>query len=190
VETLRAAERVVLIGYSLPLADHSVSGMLTEALGGRDVRIEIVNPAADEVAARLNRLGVSDAEVVSFAEPDCVARWTAAEVADLERLAGTGLREGRELGAEDVIWLDAPRAERMVRVEPADRGSIEAILHLTPADQQLVNPARYHHLQEALRGSDTCAVEVDGRLLPVIDFWRIPETGARMAQLHVVAAGR
>jgi hypothetical protein len=54
---LRAAKRISLVGYSLPVTDVVMSGMLEEAIRGRPVTVEIVNPYPESIMARMEALG-------------------------------------------------------------------------------------------------------------------------------------
>jgi hypothetical protein len=56
---LLGAERVSLVGYSLPAADLVMSGMLDRALAGKGVAVDIVNPEPDDLEPRIRSLGVS-----------------------------------------------------------------------------------------------------------------------------------
>lgn len=55
---LMDAERVSLVGYSLPPADLVMSGMLDQALSGKGVAVDIVNPDPKDLEARIRSLGV------------------------------------------------------------------------------------------------------------------------------------
>jgi hypothetical protein len=82
-EALSAADRVSLIGYSLPPTDLVVSGMLAEALSSRSLRVDVVNPWPEAVAERLVALGVPDSNLNLIGGADCVPLY----VDDLERQA-------------------------------------------------------------------------------------------------------
>jgi hypothetical protein len=72
---LGKADRVVLIGYSMPRTDLVFSGMFWETVGVRDdVRIEVVNPNPDPVVANLEALGVPNSRILaSHKGSECVA---------------------------------------------------------------------------------------------------------------------
>ncbi|MHB1599525.1 MAG: SIR2 family protein [Acidimicrobiales bacterium] len=57
-EALKAAKRVVLVGYSLPTADSTFLGLLEDAIAGRDVEVVVVDTKPEPVKAQLKRLGV------------------------------------------------------------------------------------------------------------------------------------
>jgi hypothetical protein len=61
---LRETHRLILLGYSIPSADFVVSGVLRDSLGGRAVRVEIINPEPDPVHRRVDSLGLPEAQVV------------------------------------------------------------------------------------------------------------------------------
>lgn len=188
-EALSGAQRVVLIGYSIPLADHSVSGMLADALAGREVQLEVVDLQPGPVWQRLSRLGVSLVNAKEAAGDDALGRWTAAEVGRLARNAAMSLKADRDLTGEELIFVDNPREERILRVESSD-GGVTLRLVLNPAGQQLTRPIQYKDIHNVVTTAQTIVVDVDGRALPVIDFWKRPEgSGGLMAQLHLVLAG-
>ncbi|MGH9089757.1 MAG: hypothetical protein ACRDZR_00010 [Acidimicrobiales bacterium] len=190
-EALREADRVVLIGYSIPTADHSMMGMLAEGLEGRRVQIEVVNTQASDVEDRLIRLGIARESISKIAGDDCVAEWTAKEVSRLTYMATDSMRTSADLTEEDLIFLDDPRQERMVRVDGPDASHDSVVLYLNPQGQQLTRPMQVKDLREAFGAAKSCTVECDGRMLPVIDYWTISqESGVLMSQLHVVVAGR
>ena len=68
---LAEAERLIVIGYSVPPEDQVASGMLADALRGREVEVAIVDPCVEQVKDRLRRLGVGRT-AVSFGGPSCV----------------------------------------------------------------------------------------------------------------------
>lgn len=55
-ESLRNAERIALVGYSLPSTDHMAFGLLQSVLEGRDVRLDVVNRNVKELRPRLKAL--------------------------------------------------------------------------------------------------------------------------------------
>jgi hypothetical protein len=123
-EALGATERLVLIGYSVPRADHSVMGMLSEGLQGRDVLVEVVNPYPDEVVARLARLGVPEGAITPITGDDCIARWSTAEVERLARQAVEALKQDEKLTGEVLMFSAGPRQERFNRVDPSSRSAM------------------------------------------------------------------
>jgi hypothetical protein len=84
-DALHLADRVAVIGYSLPVTDLVTAGMISDALSGRDVRIDVVNPDAECVKERLASIGIDRKTVHSFAGDRCVPAY----VAHLEREQST-----------------------------------------------------------------------------------------------------
>jgi hypothetical protein len=78
-EALRAAERISLVGYSLPPADLVMSGMLASAIRGRDVLIEVVNPYPDGPRERVLGLGADPEGLTCIDGQDCVERFAEAQ---------------------------------------------------------------------------------------------------------------
>ena len=190
-QALAQASRVVLIGYSVPSADHSFSGMLSAGFGARGVAVEVVDPYPDAVLARLERLGVPRDAIEVIDGLDCVARWTAAEVKRLAIRATEGLRNDADLTGEELMFADGPRVDRFRSVETPEDPSKPLILRVNSRNVQLTKPAMFADLAPFLGAARECAIEVDGRLLPIIDHWvRDVPSGAPIAQLHIVPAGR
>jgi hypothetical protein len=73
---LAEAQRLIVIGYSVPPEDQVASGMLAEALGRRDVEVVIADPCAGAVKARLWDLGVTS-PAKCFDKQSCVEDFTA-----------------------------------------------------------------------------------------------------------------
>lgn len=60
-DALRQAQRIALVGYSLPITDIVSSGLLARAMAHRDdLTVDVVNPDADEVGKRITALGGPD----------------------------------------------------------------------------------------------------------------------------------
>jgi hypothetical protein len=57
-EALGDAERVALVGYSVPVTDLVTSGMLADRLAGRSVSVDVVNPCPEPPVEALARLGI------------------------------------------------------------------------------------------------------------------------------------
>jgi hypothetical protein len=107
---LRGADRVSIVGYSLPPADTVMANMLRVALAGRDVAIDVVNPEPDDVRTRLVGFGVSEDQIVTVASAECVERFTqqlceeaSSNLAD--QLRG-GLLEDSPSSCVGVAWGD------------------------------------------------------------------------------------
>lgn len=78
-DALVSSERVVLIGYSLPLTDTALARLLATTLAGNAQEVVVVNPDADAVGERVKALGV-DAERIRVIDGwDCVEDFVTAE---------------------------------------------------------------------------------------------------------------
>jgi hypothetical protein len=189
-QALSGAERVVLVGYSVPIADHSMSGMLTDAIVGRDVAVDVVDLDPCPVAGRLVRLGIPEHSITTFEAADCAQKWTSGEVDRCAASTASALRAGQGLNGEELVFVDVPRQERILRIEVGAGGAPMLRLVRNPSGQQLTRPMQYKDVRQALGTAGSCVVDVDGRDMPVIDYWVRPEnSGAPMAQLHLVLAG-
>lgn len=72
---LNNAERVVLIGYSLPMNDAALASMLSRSLKRSDATVVIVNPAAAAVARKLISIGISAERIISYDGEDCMEKY-------------------------------------------------------------------------------------------------------------------
>jgi hypothetical protein len=190
-EALTEADRIVMVGYSLPQADHSVVGMLAEGIRGRDVQIEVVNPQPAEVVGRLVRLGVSPTAVSVTDGTECVARWSSNEVSRLAAATVQAIKTDDKLLAEpEVLRFSAgPRQDRFNACDAPESGCSPVTLHVVPAGQQSTKPLMYEDLQGPLQSASKLLVETDGRILPVIDHWvRDRKSGVPMTQLHLMTS--
>lgn len=67
-DALRSADRITLIGYSVPLTDLSTSGMLAEALASspaKEINIVDLESGGGAIADRINKLGAFNTRVVT-----------------------------------------------------------------------------------------------------------------------------
>ena len=149
----------------------------------------ITTPAADEVITRLVRLGVPAGAISSINGTDCIARWSAAEVERLAHQALDALKSDPRLTGEVLMFSSGPRVERFNRLDPPDGPSSQLTLHVVPKGQQCAKPLMYDDLRDAFDNATTCAIETDGRILPMIDHWvRDGNSGVPMTQLHLVTS--
>jgi hypothetical protein len=190
---LATATRVVLMGYSLPQDDHSVTGMLAEALMGRDVLVEVVNRCPTPVVDRLDRLGVPKSLVSVTDGDNCIAKWTSAEVSRLSALAVGAIRFDQRLTGEVLVYGDAPRVDRFRSYSAPDGRDGQLVLHMDPhtdpSGLQNTRPVLLADFSQQLDSAGAITIECEGKKLPVIGHWvRIDTSGALMTQLHLVTA--
>ena len=189
-KALRDADRVVLVGYSLPLADHSISGMMSSELEDRSVRIQVVNPNSSVVESRLLRLGIPVNQIESIGGDDCIAHWTEREIVRLSADVVESLRGNRSLTGDEILFVDGPRTCRVDSFKFEAQHPSRIALHCNPEDQHLTNPLLFKDIKHDLENALECVIDVDGQILQVIDYWRKDSGGALMAQLHLVPARR
>ena len=89
-EALRHAERVALVGYSLPGADLLTLAMLSDALRDRKVTVEVVNPEPAGLLERLRGLGIDSPAVTSGS--NCVGTFVSATRDRIASLAADQVR--------------------------------------------------------------------------------------------------
>lgn len=190
-KAVSSADRIVLVGYSIPPADHSIMGLLSDGIQGRDVKIEIVNLSPSVVEQRLIRLGAASDQIGCVCGQNCIAQWTTSEVKRLAKEAVIALRHQEDLTGEVLMFASGSRSERFRGIETATDPTSPIILHLNSPGTQLANPKMFAELLPLLDSCSSILVKDGGRVLPVIGHWvRNRESGAMMTQLHLVVAGR
>lgn len=78
-EKLAAADRVAIVGYSLPTGDAMMAGLMVAALQREGVEVDVVNLNAPEVSTRADHLGIDVS--AEFSGQDCVADFVTAYLA-------------------------------------------------------------------------------------------------------------
>jgi hypothetical protein len=171
---LRHAKRIVLIGYSLPIGDLTVGGMIGDAAANRDVSFEIINPNPDPVCERLTILGVDRNQITRIQDGyDCVEHFTRRYLDE----------QARELVDRLRAW---PGSLSTRNLEVSWGGQTERrVAHLDNPDPTtndlLIDPSVGSELAPCLdlgallaRFPDTkrlVTVAADGRHLPIVDTW-------------------
>lgn len=132
-QAIGMANRIALVGYSLPRGDLAMSAMVAEAIHSRSTVLEIVNPCPAPPGALLRELGADYLEVVSgdrcierFVKMYC-DRSAAAVVAEVRKILD---RMDPEL---QVTWIAEQSGFQMLRqVEEIRPGRSDAELVLVP----------------------------------------------------------
>ena len=160
---LKSARRVVLVGYSLPPADRSFGGIVSEALVGGDVAIEVVDREPVRVVERLKRLGVPKGVIKDpCSGDDCVQLWVERE----RDILATGVVKGlRGLGGEELLLA----GNRAVTAVTATGSSGDAVLQVT-ADQNLSSSLPSKELLPHLATARRLVTDEGGRKQPVVGY--------------------
>lgn len=139
-EAIGTATRISLVGYSLPQADLSITSMLSQAFDRQasDIVVDIVNPAADELASRLGALGAQAVEPVTgeACAETFTDQLTKELAAALAQELGTMLRTAGD-AALAVAWGDTDTVgtslRRVLQISERDDQSVVLELeHETP----------------------------------------------------------
>lgn len=185
-QALAEADRVVLVGYSLPLADQSFAGMLSQALDGRAVPIEVVNLDPGPVLAHLERLGLDADPAHALAGPSCTQAWVERETD----------RQARRL-AERIAQTDELQGDEAIVV--AHRGATERVLSATvvgddfvallPGEgEQFSGHVGARALLDSLERVKRVVVSKGEEKLPVVGVqWTSPTLAQR--SLHLIPVG-
>ncbi|MFL2002300.1 hypothetical protein [Microbacterium sp. A1-JK] len=176
---LRAAERVVLMGYSLPLTDTALARLLATTVANGPQEVVVVNPDADGVANRLVALGVDRARIRTHEGYDCVADYVSTEVEAatrelVEYLASTSPDSPVAVGWGYSGWgavteatLDAQGGTLRLCVDRVDQPLATVLYPGTTSDDPNVRPTMSLGQVLALGTPSAILVEVEGR------EWRI-----------------
>lgn len=78
-EKLRTADRVILVGYSLPTTDTAIASMISRALEASESTVTVVDPRATDVQERLVALGIRPDRIELVDGRDSVAQFVARE---------------------------------------------------------------------------------------------------------------
>lgn len=141
---LQQADRIVLIGYSLPITDAAIASLLSRGLSGGQARIVVVNPHPDGVVRRLENLGVSVDRIEAIDGHDCVQRFVRAEV---EAAGGRLLAELR-------ARLDQDAAAPVAVGWPRQMSSIRQVVRTDRDTRTLRAPAFGHFGNIARPGTE------------------------------------
>ena len=109
-QALQGANRISIVGYSLPSADLVMANMLRGALSNREVAVDVVNPDPDALAERLVGLGAAAGALKVTCGSDCVASFTRSLCGEAAAVLTNELRETVLVEAPDaslaVAWGD------------------------------------------------------------------------------------
>ncbi|MDA8184905.1 MAG: hypothetical protein M0035_10845 [Actinomycetota bacterium] len=187
---LMEASRVVLVGYSLPVADLGMAGMVAEALSReqRAVTVEVVNLRPGPVAERLRRLGVPNKAITRIGGKTCVREWAEAERNRLALGAVRRLRAAQGVTGDELLFvlLDGQRGVARVALEGA---SGDVVVEMAPEGTPLHQTETTKVLFELLREASRIAVEANGRRFVVIEV-EGPRKGGAGPEVCLVPAGR
>ena len=182
---LQHTNRIILVGYSLPVGDLTLSGMIGDAAADRDITIEIINPDPGPVRSRLEALGISGHRITHIDDGmDCAQKFARRYCDEQARDLATRLRE-TESSSQDgpliVSWgnthgLNPAHVQPVARISGPDPATGGLLLELTGADVP-ITPDRAH-LSDLLtrlpQARQLLAVTISGRQIPIIDQWASP----------------
>ena len=205
-DALRSADRIIMVGYSLPVGDLTLTGMIGDATLNRDVVFEVVNPDPDPVCDRLQRMGVREQQIGDIDSGlNCVERFSL----PVPRPAGQGRggvppdlgprREHRPQG----LWCCpaiSPETGHPHMVQPIqdigdpEPGTDDLILcPAAPRSMLTPRPPQLPELQGRLPGASRLIGRTTRRReLPIISLWsRMRPCGSRARRwISLVPSGR
>jgi hypothetical protein len=190
-QALTSATRVAIIGYSITPADTSFSGMIADALGARDVKVEVVNVEPSPVWEHLGRLGVPETTGGRVDGKDCVARWVGAEVDKLSLNVLSILRTGEGLDGEAKLLVASRGGQAAIcSVGSPDDFDGDAVLEVPSDGYPLHNSLPIRELLQYVSQANRVTVAIEDRRTPIIAM----ESSARSAvgvrgQVYLIPAG-
>ncbi len=165
-EALRAADRVALIGYSLPPTDLVTSGMLIDALSGTDTLVDVVNPYPDGIADRLVNLGIPDGNVRRVSGPDPVGDYTDL----LEEEAARTITAQLEGADPSRLLVVATSANRAARVTGLHRTGDTVALTIEPVTSLWTTTRKQNHLTQHEVNTATLLGHLDDGSRVTVDY--------------------
>ncbi|WP_146184910.1 hypothetical protein [Agromyces badenianii] len=129
------ADRVVLIGYSLPLTDTNLASLLARTLSKSGCDVLIVNPAAPDVARRLEALGVDSSRIKTLDGNRCVADFVHQESQEVSRRLAASVSSAYQRRLDSPLAVGWPHPGTYAAVqgyEQTDRGMTLRIASFGP----------------------------------------------------------
>lgn len=169
-EALEAAERVVLVGYSLPTADSTFLGLLADTTVGRDLEVVVVNTQPKPVKAQLVRLGIDKSKIRSIKS---VADWVEGEVvsdaaAVVARLRSWSDEEpARVANAMLVVSSPGLPARHQVSAVTSTESGDELVLSVERDLTVDTNHVFLASIRESLKNAKRLSLKVDRRHLAI-----------------------
>lgn len=109
-EALALAERVILVGYSLPATDLVTSGMLGSHLASRKVPVVVINPEPEEVVERLLFNGIEKGAIEISGGTDCVRSFVSIAEKEAVRSLASTLGPALDRSPVMIAWSEATAA--------------------------------------------------------------------------------
>jgi SIR2-like domain len=203
-DALRSADRIIMVGYSLPVGDLTLAGMIGDAALDRDVVFEVVNPDPYPVCDRLRRMGVREQQIGDIDSGlDCVERFACRyrdqqARAVVEYLRTWGDKGTPTAGSLVLSWI-SPETGHPHMVQP-----IQDIGHPEPGTGDLIlgpaaprsmltpRPSQLPELLARLPGASRLIGRTTrGRELAIIALWsRMQPGGEALRWISLVPCGR
>ncbi|MFC6021862.1 hypothetical protein ACFP2T_37585 [Plantactinospora solaniradicis] len=167
-EALQAADRIALVGYSIPPTDLVTSGMLADALAAGAKTVEVVNPYPEEIVARLVTLGQPKGQIHLVTGDEAIKRYT-------DQLE---LEQGRRL--VDLLKVADRASNLLVATSPHRAARVTSVA----VNRQVVEL----HITEIGNTSSTTAMDPNGDapIVPVMAL-QAALNADRIAQVRYVS---
>ena len=194
-EALEDAERVVLVGYSLPAADSTFLGLLGTTIVGRSLEVVVVNPAAGPVRTQLVRLGVEG----DIREVGKVETWVEQEIdrdakslVDRLRAWASEVPGRAAVASLSVGWSVWHSPDRFVYPPHARERPDALVLGTQPSEAHgSQGPCKLADVIPLLEGITRICVDVGGRRVTLTQFAASPPDVPGVPQpIHLFPAGR
>jgi hypothetical protein len=181
-EAIRHADRPFFVGYSFPLTDVSVSGLIVDALGNRPNRAEvhIVDLQPEPVRTRLETMGINP--VTDECKEDCVEVFVAKYVDEASRHVVEHLQKWKlesTPGAVRVAWGTERSRYAMNWILDMSRGegSRTILGRVVGPDEapSTTTPMLLDRFLNLLDGADRIVLDVEGRQSAIVDCRARPQ---------------
>lgn len=173
------ADRIVLMGYSIPTADLIFSGVLEDTAVGPNVVVDVVNPKPDQVVERLKKMGLSEDQIVVTDGDDCVKKFVDRYVSEsgAEFLDQLRNADGDAAGVSVMMaWGAGPSANHsfvvpLIRsISHVDKVNSEGslVLHL---GSNGIPDVKLDQVLDSAHGADRLVVRTKDGDVPVVGGW-------------------
>jgi len=200
-DCLREAQRIFLIGYSLPNGDLTMMNMLGEACQRRDVRIVVANPDPDPVIERLKWIGLSENQMEVFQGAECVDDLVESLRAECAVAFSDRLREWKcdqnlpQVGSLMVTWgqtIETPIWQQFTVTGVSKHDDVIELQLANHIEPVAPEPAQLNQILDLVDDA-RCVVALmpNSRRLPVIGLWTADQpAGDQYRWISLTVAGR
>jgi hypothetical protein len=199
-ESLKITERILLLGYSLPSGDLTMTNMLRDACQGRDIEIVVANIDPEPVIDRLVWIGIPRSQIQTLSSEVCIGDLVTSLLEEATTSLANCLQTWKgdpdkpQTGSLTVTWgqpLEMPVRQQFF-VTGVVRVGDEVILQLANHTEPIVpEPAQLGELLNLVDDARRIVAQLpDSKRLPIIGLWTSDQpAGDRYRWISFTAAG-